>query len=82
MSTALDRLREIPHQLKSANDSYRQQLSLYKNGLSNIIDLNAALNILYRAETDYMEARYDYTNALFQKAITQNQVNTVLNFLR
>ena len=82
MSTALDRLREIPHQLKSANDSYRQQLSLYKNGLSNIIDLNAALNILYRAETDYMQARYDYTNALFQKAITQNQVNTVLNYLK
>ncbi|MGZ3757124.1 MAG: TolC family protein [Mucilaginibacter sp.] len=82
MSTALDRLKEIPNQLKSANDSYRQQLSLYKNGLSNIVDLDAALNVLYRAETDFMQAKYDYANALFQKAITENQVNTILNLLK
>ena len=74
-------MKEIPNQLKSANDSYRQQLSLYKNGLSNIVDLDAALNVLYRAETDYMQAKYDYANALFQKAITENQVNTILNLL-
>ncbi len=82
MQTALDRLKEIPNQLKAANAAYRQQLSLYKNGLTNIVDLDAALNILYRAETDYMQAKYDYSNALFQKAITENQVNSVLNFLK
>jgi len=82
METALERLKEIPRQLKAANDGYRQKLSLYKSGLTDIIELNAALNILYRAETDYMQAKYEYANALFQKAITQNQVNTVLNFLK
>jgi adhesin transport system outer membrane protein len=82
METAKQRLVEIPHQLKAANDSYRQQLSLYKNGLSNIIDLDAALNILYRAETDYAQAKYDYNNALFGQAVTQNQVTTVLNLLK
>ncbi len=82
MQTALNRLHEIPNQLKAANASYRQQLSLYRNGLSNIVDLDAALNILYRAETDYMQAKYDYANALFQKAITENQVNAVLNLLK
>ncbi|HEY8784368.1 MAG TPA: TolC family protein [Mucilaginibacter sp.] len=82
MQTALDRLKEIPNQLRAANASYRQQLSLYKNGLSNVVDLDAALNILYRAETDYMQARYDYASALFQKAITENQVNTILNLLK
>jgi outer membrane protein, adhesin transport system len=82
MQTALNRLKEIPNQLNAANASYRQQLSLYRNGLSNIVDLDAALNILYRAETDYMQAKYDYSNALFQKAITENQVNTVLNLLK
>jgi len=82
MQTALDRLKEIPNQLNAANASYRQQLSLYRNGLSNIIDLDAALNILYRAETDYMQAKYDYANALFQKAITENQVNKILNLLK
>jgi len=82
MQTALDRLKEIPNQLKAANDGYRQKLSLYKNGLTDIIELDAALNILYRAETDFMQAKYDYANALFQKAITENQVNSVLNFLK
>jgi len=82
MQTALNRLQEIPNQLKAANASYRQQLSLYRNGLSNIVDLDAALNILYRAETDYMQAKYDYSNALFQKAITENKVNNILTLLK
>jgi adhesin transport system outer membrane protein len=82
METALERLKEIPNQLKAANDGYRQKLSLYKSGLTDIIELNAALNILYRAETDYMQAKYQYASALFQKAITENQVNTVLNLLK
>ena len=82
MQTALDRLQEIPKQLKAANDGYRQKLSLYRNGLTDIVELDAALNILYRAETDFMQAKYDYANALFKKAITENQVNTVLNLLK
>jgi len=82
LETAWQRLQEIPHQLKAASDGYRQKLSLYKNGLTDIIELNAALNILYRAETDYAQAKYTYSGALFQKAVTENQVNTVLNLLK
>lgn len=81
LNTAQQRLQEIPNQLKAANASYRQNLSLYKSGLTDIIVLNAAINILYRAETDYAQAKYDYANALFRKAITDNQVNSVLNLL-
>ncbi|WP_248282246.1 TolC family protein [Mucilaginibacter robiniae] len=82
LQTSLDRLREIPKQLKAASDGYRQKLSLYRNGLTDIIELDAALNILYRAETDYMQAKYNYTSAVFQKAITENQVNSVLNYIK
>jgi outer membrane protein TolC len=82
MQTARERLAEIPHQLKAANDGYRQKLSLYKNGLTDIIELDAALNILYRAETDYVQAKYAYTNALFNQAITDNKVSTILNLLK
>jgi outer membrane protein TolC len=82
MQTARERLQEIPRQLKAANDGYRQKLSLYKNGLTDIIELDAALNILYRAETDYVQARYAYTNALFNQAITNNKVSTLLNLLK
>jgi adhesin transport system outer membrane protein len=81
LNTAKQRLAEIPNQLKAANAGYRQKLSLYKSGLTDIIELNAALNILYRAETDYAQARFAYTSALFQKAVTGNQVSTILNLL-
>ncbi|MCJ8208390.1 TolC family protein [Mucilaginibacter sp. RS28] len=82
LQTARERLQEIPNQLKAANAGYRQKLSLYRNGLTDIIELNAALNILYRAETDYAQAKYAYTNAVFREAITDNQVNTLLNSLK
>jgi outer membrane protein, adhesin transport system len=82
MQTARLRLKEIPNQLKAANDGYRQKLSLYKNGLTDIIELDAALSILYRAETDYVQAKYAYTNALFNQAITDNQVGAILNLLK
>ena len=82
IQTARERLTEIPHQLKAANDGYRQKLSLYKNGLTDIIELDAALNILYRAETDYVQAKYAYAKALFNRAITDNKVSTILNLLK
>jgi adhesin transport system outer membrane protein len=81
LNTAKQRLLEIPDQLKAANAGYRQKLSLYKSGLTDIIVLNAALNILYRAETDYAQAKFAYISALFQKAVTGNQVSTVLTLL-
>lgn len=81
LNTAKQRLAEIPNQLRAANAGYRQKLSLYKSGLTDIIELNAALNILYRAETDYAQARFAYTSAIFQKAVTGNQVSSILNLL-
>jgi adhesin transport system outer membrane protein len=82
LTTAQQRLQEIPNQLKAASAGYRQKLSLYRSGLTDIIELDAALNILFRAETDYAQARYAYVNALFQKAITENQVSALLNTLK
>ncbi|MGZ3943843.1 MAG: TolC family protein [Mucilaginibacter sp.] len=82
MQTARLRLREIPNQLRAASYGYRQKLSLYRNGLTDIIELDAALSILYRAETDYVQAKYAFSNALFNQAITDNQVNTILNLLK
>ncbi|MEO8884835.1 MAG: TolC family protein [Mucilaginibacter sp.] len=81
LNTAKQRLAEIPNQLRAANAGYRQKLSLYRSGLTDIIELNAALNILYRAETDYAQARFSYASALFQKAVTGNQVSSILNLL-
>ncbi|HEK22021.1 TolC family protein, partial [Mucilaginibacter sp.] len=82
VASAIDRLGEIPKQLKAANAAYRQKFALYKNGLTDIIELNAALNLLYRAETDFTTAKYSYCRALFQKAVVENQVNAILKLLK
>ncbi|MBB6498317.1 TolC family protein [Pedobacter cryoconitis] len=79
LQTSLDRLAEIPHQLSAANAAYRQKYSLYKNGLIDLIELNIAQNLLYRAEADYATAKYAFLHAMFEKAITQNQVQLLLN---
>lgn len=82
VATAASRLQEIPNQLNAAQAAYRQKLSLYKNGLTDIIELNMALNLLYRAETDYTTAKYNYCKAVFQKAVTENQVDTLIQLLK
>jgi adhesin transport system outer membrane protein len=82
LQTAMARLNEIPRQLSASRAAYRQKFSLYKNGLINIIELNIALNLLYRAEADFAIAKYTLCRAVFQKAITRNQVGLVLNSLK
>jgi len=78
---ARQRLDEIPRQLAAASAAYRQKLSLYKNGLTDIMELDEALNVLYRAETDAITARYLYCISLFHRAAASNQLNELLSRL-
>jgi adhesin transport system outer membrane protein len=78
LATMKKKLLEIPNQLAAAQAAYRQKLSLYKNGLINIVELNIALSVLYRAETDLIAAKYMYCKTLFEKAINNNQVQSLL----
>lgn len=74
-----ERLEEIPRQVKAANAAYRQKFSLYKNGLTDIVELNVAQNMLYRAEIDYVTAKYNYYLSLFHLVIAQNNVDPFLH---
>jgi adhesin transport system outer membrane protein len=76
------RFEEIPVQLKAAQAAYRQKLSLYKNGLNDIVELNAAVYILYRAETDFIIAENALCKALFQKAFMENTVARILEVIQ
>jgi hypothetical protein len=44
--------RRHPYRYRSASDAYLQKSVLYKNGLSNIVDMTQALYVLNRAETN------------------------------
>jgi outer membrane protein TolC len=61
-------LAELPVQLKSAEDTYRQKLAQYKAGIISLIDLTNASFVLYRSQTDYIETMSDWYLAQLDKA--------------
>jgi outer membrane protein TolC len=64
---ALANFREAPVQLKAAGDAYAQKSVMYKNGLSNIVDVTQALFTLNRAETERDIASNNVWQALLIK---------------
>ncbi|MES1225008.1 MAG: TolC family protein, partial [Bacteroidota bacterium] len=61
-------LTELPIQLQSAADTYRQKLAQYKAGIISLIDLTNASFVLYRSQTDYIETMSDWWLAQLDKA--------------
>ena len=68
IANALASYREAPVQVQSAADAYLQKSVLYKNGLSNIVDVTQALYVLNRAETSRDVAFINVWQALLLKA--------------
>lgn len=68
IKNALILYNETPVQVKAATDAYIQKSVLYKNGLTNLVDLTQALYTLVRAETDRDIAYNNVWQALLLKA--------------
>jgi outer membrane protein TolC len=68
IESSLQIIREVPLQYKAAADAWLQKSVLYKNGLTDIVDLQQALYILNRAETDMSVANINVWQALLIKA--------------
>lgn len=68
IKNALDNYNEVPVQVKAASDAYLQKTVLYKNGLTNLVDVTQALYVLIRAETDRDIAYSNVWQALLLKA--------------
>ena len=79
IQAAIDREKEIPLQLKAAQDAFFQKSAQYNAGLANITELTDASYLLYKAETDEVESLSDLLNTLLQKAVTNNTLNSFLN---
>lgn len=65
---ALDNYNEVPEQVSAASDAYVQKSVLYKNGLTNLVDVTQSLYALIRAETDRDIAYSNVWQALLLKA--------------
>jgi outer membrane protein TolC len=73
VKTAEANLLELPNQSKAAMDVYSQKIAQYKAGLITLIDLTNASFVLYRSQTDYIEALNDwYAAKLFKAEATGN----------
>ncbi len=77
--TAIADYTEAPVQIKAASDAYLQKSVLYKNGLSNIVDVTQALYALNRAETDRDIAYNNVWEALLLKAAATGDFGIFIN---
>lgn len=65
---ALSNYNEVPVQVRAASNAYLQKTVLYRNGLTNLVDVMQALYTLTRAETDRDIAYSNVWQALLLKA--------------
>lgn len=78
---ALINYREVPVQIKAAGDAWLQRSVLYKNGLTNLVDVTQARYALIRAETDRDIAYNNVWQALLLKAAATGDLNLFVNEL-
>lgn len=79
IKNAVANFNEAPVQVKSASDAYLQKSVLYRNGLSNIVDITQALYVLNRAETGRDVAFINVWQALLLKAAATGDFAVFMN---
>lgn len=70
---------EVPVQIKAAADAYHQKTTLYKNGLTTIVEVTQTLYTLNRAETDRDVAYSNIWQSLLLKAAATGNFSILLN---
>ncbi|HLK28628.1 MAG TPA: TolC family protein [Puia sp.] len=68
IENSLKSLQEVPVEYKAASDAYLQKTVLYKNGLTNIVDVQQALYNLNKAEIDLSVAYINIWQSLLLKS--------------
>ena len=79
LKNASDNFEETKIQVKAAEDAYRQNSTLYRNGLTTIVDLTQSLYALNRAEIDFEIARNNIWQALLLKSAAAGTLSVLLN---
>ena len=79
IENALNQYREGPVQLKAARDAYIQKSTLYKNGLTTLVDLTQAIYALNQAETQVAINYNNVWTALLLKSAATGDFGLFLN---
>ncbi|MBS1669616.1 MAG: TolC family protein [Bacteroidetes bacterium] len=75
IANSIKSINEVPFEYKAATDAYLQKTVLYKNGLTNIVDVQQALYNLNRAEIDKSVAYINVWQALLLKAAASGDLD-------
>jgi outer membrane protein TolC len=81
ISNALDNYFLAPVQVKAAAQAYLQKVTLYKHGLTNLVDVTQAAYVLVRAETDRDIAYSNVWQALLLRAAAAGDFGLFINKL-
>jgi outer membrane protein TolC len=79
IKNALANYAEAPQQVRAAQEAYLQKSTLYRNGLTNIVDVTQAQYTLNRAETDRDIAYNNVWQALLFKAAATGDISVFMN---
>lgn len=79
LKNAVDHFEETKIQIKAATDAYHQNTTLYRNGLTTIVDLTQSLYALNRAEIDFEIARNNIWQALLLQSAAAGELSVLLN---
>jgi len=82
IANSLRSAQEVPQQFQAASDAYLQKSVLYKNGLTNLQDLQLAMYALNRAELDRSVAFISVWQALLLKAAATGDFDLFINQAR
>lgn len=82
IGTSLQNLQELPAQLNAAANAYDQKLAQYKAGIINLVDLTNASFVLYRTQTDYVEALNDWLQANLDKAAATGNLDPFIQSIK
>lgn len=75
IQTAAKNLGEIPIQIGAAQDAFGQKSAQYKAGIINLVDLTNAGYVLYRAQSEYVQAVSDWLLANLDKAAANGNLD-------
>jgi outer membrane protein TolC len=79
LKNAIANYNEAPIQVKAASDAYLQKSTLYKNGLTTLVDLTQAIYTLNRAETERDIAYTNVWQALLLKSAAVGDFTLFIN---
>jgi outer membrane protein TolC len=75
-------LAEVPVQVSAAESAFSQKSAQYRAGIINLVDLTDASFVLYRAQSDYIQALSDWLLANLDRAAASGYLDSFIQSIK